>query len=58
MLYPNQKPNPKHHMKKTETTDLKWIGVREVRLRQIGDVGLNLMMAATLTMVGLATLRE
>ena len=45
-------------MKKTETTDLKWIGGREVHLRQIGGVGLNLTMAVTLTMVGPATLRE
>ena len=50
--------NPKHHMKKTETTDLKWISGREVRLRQIDGVGLNLTMAVTLTMVGPATLRE
>ena len=71
---PNQKPkvdrriggrgcytqikNLKNHMKKTETIDLKWIGGREVRLRQIGGVGLNLTMAVTLTMVGPATLRE
>ena len=45
-------------MKKTETTDLKWIGGREVRLRQIGDVGLNLMMAATLREWSLRGMRD
>ena len=48
MLYPFFDVIPKSkipsvHMKKTETTDLKWIGGREVGLRRIGGVGLRLI---------------